>query len=428
MLLIYTPQCTPRLEYICKFIFDEILHTGYGLTLDIIYFDKFDGNKLNYSHKEFNNCFQIIPHGLLFENGIKSQEINCKKENDTTTFFNTGSNNFSFDIFVAAFYLISRYEEYLPHQKDMYGRYAHTNSLAYKSDFLKLPLVNIWIYKFAQILKIRFSTFNFQLSVFNFQPTYDIDIAWSYKEKGILRNIGGSLKSKSLLRFRTLFGKRDDPYDCYNFLDELHNVHNLNPHYFFLVAKENGIYDKNILPNNETMQLLIKKHVEKYTIGIHPSWKSNDALEIIIEEKKILEKISSKSILSSRQHYIKFNLPEGYQRLIYIGIKNDYSMGYGSINGFRASTSSSFYLYDLANEKITDLRINPFCFMDANSYYEQKQTAEESYEELMQYYLVCKKYGGTLITIFHNNFLGTAKEFEGWAAMYKKFITQLQQL
>ena len=272
----------------------------------------------------------------------------------------------------------------------------------------------------------KYLKFDFQVSIFDFQPSYDIDIAWSYKEKGILRNIGGFLKSPTLLRFRTLFGKRNDPYDCYNFLDELHKGHNLNPYYFFLVAKENGIYDKNILPNNEAMQLLIKKHVEKYNIGIHPSWRSNDAVEIIKEEKTVLEKISNKSILSSRQHYIKFNLPEGYERLIDIGIKNDYSMGYGSVNGFRASTASSFYWYDLANEKITDLRIHPFCFMDANSHYEQMQTAEESYEELMQYYLVCKKYGGTLITIFHNNFLGTAKEFEGWAAMYKKFITQLQ--
>jgi hypothetical protein len=67
MLLIYTPQSTTRLQYICKFIFEEILQTSYSLTIDEISFEKHDGNKINYSYKEFNNSFQIAPHGLLFK-------------------------------------------------------------------------------------------------------------------------------------------------------------------------------------------------------------------------------------------------------------------------------------------------------------------------------------------------------------------------
>jgi hypothetical protein len=427
MLLIYTPQSTTRLQYICKFIFEEILHTSYSLTLDVQNFDKYDGNKINYSNKEFKNSFQIAPNGLLFQHGIKAQQINCFKENNFIAFFKTNNGNYPFDIFSAAFYLISRYEEYLPHEKDMYGRYAHENSLAHKENFLHIPLVNIWINNFSSILKSNFPTFNFQLSTFNFQPTYDIDIAWSYKEKGLLRNIGGFLKSPSIDRLSTLFGKSDDPYDCYDFLDELHNEHKLNPIYFFLVAKENSIYDKNILPDNEAMQLLIKSHAEKYDIGIHPSWKSFDGFEILKEEKNLLEIISTKEINASRQHYIKFNLPEGYRTLIDVGIKDDYSMGYGTVNGFRASVASSFWWYDLINEKITSLRIHPFCFMDSNCFYKQKLSVEESLEELMQYYQINKKVNGEMIIIFHNNFLGTAKEFIGWPKLYKEFISQVLQ-
>jgi hypothetical protein len=128
----------------------------------------------------------------------------------------------------------------------------------------------------------------------------------------------------------------------------------------------------------------------------------------------------------SRQHYIRFNLPEGYQRLISVGITDDYSMGYGSINGFRASVAVSFYWYDLEKEEQTILRIHPFCFMDANSFYEQRQNAEKTFEELMHYLSVCKEVNGTLITIWHNNFLGTANEFSGWKEMYEQFIAQVQ--
>jgi hypothetical protein len=64
--------------------------------------------------------------------------------------------------------------------------------------------------------------------------------------------------------------------------------------------------------------------------------------------------------------------------------------------------------------------------MDANSYYEQKQNAEQAYEELIHYLDVCKTVNGTLITIWHNNFLGTAKEFRGWKDIYENFIAQVQ--
>jgi hypothetical protein len=426
MLLIYTTQSTTRLQYICKFIFGEMLGISYSLTLDDVNFGKYEGPKINYSYKEFEKSFQIIPHGLLFQNGIKPQEIICNKEDDLTIFFKTGSEQFSFDIFSAIFYLISRYEEYLPHEKDMYGRYALTNSLAHKEGFLNLPLVNIWLDKLKIELKTQFATINNQPKIFNFQPTYDIDIAWSYKEKGILRNIGGFLKSPSIDRLTTLFSNKQDPHDCYRFLDDIHTLYNLKPTYFFLVAKENGQFDKNILPTNDAMQSLLQQHAQKYNIGIHPSWKSNDDIKTVKEEIETLENISQKKITSSRQHYIKFNLPDGYHKLIELGIKDDYSMGYGTTNGFRASVASSYWWYDLANEIITPLRIHPFCFMDANSHYEQKQTVDESYEELMRYYLLCKKYEASLITVFHNSFLGSSKEFEGWSAMYKKFIIQLQ--
>jgi hypothetical protein len=41
---------------------------------------------------------------------------------------------------------------------------------------------------------------------------------------------------------------------------------------------------------------------------------------------------------------------------------------------------------------------------------------------MLHYYKVCKDVNGTLITIWHNNFLGEAKEFNGWKEVYEKFI------
>ena len=427
MLLIFTTKSTTRLQYSCKFIFEEILGTSYSLTTDEENFRNYTGEKINYSYVEFNGVYQIKPHLLLFETGVKEQDIKVYGRGENCRFFVTSHDPNDFDFFAAVFYLISRYEEYLPHTKDMYDRYAHENSIAYKEDFLHLPLVNIWIEGFKEKLIRLFPTLKFNVKRFCFLPTYDIDIAWSYKEKGLLRNVGGFIKSPTLERVAVLLKGSKDPYDSYEVMDELHKEYKLNPIYFFLVAKKNGLYDKNILPENEALQQLIKTHAGNYSIGLHPSWKSYTNDEMLMEERETLQSISGTHIHSSRQHYIKFSLPETFKKLIHAGITNDYSMGYGSINGFRASTGSSFYWYDLSEEKITSLRIHPFCFMDANCFYEQKLSVEESFTELMHYYNICRKWNGPMSTIFHNNFLGAGKEFEGWKELYIRFISQLPQ-
>lgn len=428
MILIYSHTISTRLQYICKFILEEQLGLKFSLTIDSEGFKKHDGPKINYSDLEIEgDIFIIKNHSLLFEKNIKEQNIACFELNDYKAFFKTANSNFPFDIFAASFYLLSRYEEYLPHEKDMYGRYAHENSLAFKEDFLRLPLINIWISNFSASLKNKFTALNPQHLNFKYTPTYDIDIAWSYKSKGILRNIGGFIKSPSALRLAVLSGIKKDPFDCYEFLRSLHKEYQMEPVYFFLVASSRSNYDKNISPYNHNMWRLLKRHAMIYSVGLHPSWRSNEKEGLLKKEKRILETAGNIQITQSRQHYIKFSLPQTFEALIQVGITDDYSMGYGSINGFRASVASSFIWYNLSAEKASTLRIHPFCFMDANSFYEQKQNAAESFSELMYYYEICKKVKGNFISIFHNNFLGTDKLYAGWREMYVKFISQLRQ-
>ena len=99
-------------------------------------------------------------------------------------------------------------------------------------------------------------------------------------------------------------------------------------------------------------------------------------------------------------------------------------MGYGTINGFRASVCSSFYWYDLAKDDPTTLALYPFCFMDANAFYEQKFTPQQAYAELMQFYTTVKKLNGMLVTVWHNSILGTNSAFAGWREMFELFMKE----
>ena len=102
-------------------------------------------------------------------------------------------------------------------------------------------------------------------------------------------------------------------------------------------------------------------------------------------------------------------------------------MGYGSINGFRASVASSFYWYDLQKEEQTNLLLHPFCFMEANCFFEQKYLPQRAYEEMMHYYNAVKGVSGTMITIWHNSFLGNFRSFAGWKEVYEEFISVVKR-
>jgi hypothetical protein len=427
--IVYANRITPRLQYVADFIGKQITGEPLQLITDAFYFNDYNGPKINYGYDAVSNDeFLIVNYPLLFEDSIKKQNISCFNHNGFKTFFKSDG-DYPFDIFSALFYLLSRYEEYLSYDEDEYGRYAHENSLAYKQGFLNIPLINIWIDDFKKSLKQKFPQLNFRSSIFNFQPTYDIDEAYAFKNKSSLKTIGGLAKSVvngqwSMVneRIKVLQNKKDDPYDAYEWMDKLHEENKLKPIYFFHVASKKGKYDKNIEPSNPAMQQLIKQHADKYQIGIHPSWASGDEKGFLNEEIKTLESVSGKKIIASRQHYIRFTLPQTFRRLIAAGITDDYSMGYGSINGFRASVASSFYWYDLKKEQQTDLLLHPFCFMEANSFFEQKYLPQRAYEEMMHYYNAIKAVNGTMITIWHNSFLGNYRSFAGWKDIYEEFI------
>src|SRR5688572_12185093 len=431
-MLLYCHTLSPRLQYIADFIGNMITGTSLRLTMDPAAFRAYDGPRINYSDKPLaENEIRVHPHALLFQQGLEQQSIKCSMTNGHKAFFHTPG-DLAFDIFSACFYLLSRYEEYLPHQKDKYGRYAHENSLAFKENFLHYPLINLWIQGFKEMIFQKFPTFQRPGPEFQFLPTYDIDEAWSYRHKDPFRTIGAV--GKSLLkgewsgisnRTKVLQGKEQDPFDSYDWMDQLHRDFKLKPRYFFLVAEKTGKYDRNILPEEKALQNLIKRNADKYDIGIHPSWQSGDDPSLIKKEIHALERITGKKVSSSRQHFIRFTLPHTYLHLINAGIKEDFSMGYGSINGFRASVAAPFYWYDLAKEQKKDLLIYPFCFMEANAFFEQKLTAEQAFDELKAYYDSVRSVNGMMVTIWHNTFLGTDNLFKGWREVYKKFIEEL---
>lgn len=434
IILVYCTSTNERLRYIVEQVFESKA----TLTHSVDEFDQFEGCKINYSNHQITPAniegeqiryqqVQIFPHGLLDQKNITTQTINCFEWEGLTAFFKTSDSEVvPFDFLAASFYLITRYEEYLPHTKAQFGRYEHTNSIAYQHHFLQLPLIQLWRNKLLE--KIGYPL-NDLRSCFSFIPTYDIDIAYSYRYHTVARNVGGFfkdlIKTNSVAvieRLQVLEGVQKDPYDIYEWLDLLHESLQLKPIYFFLVAAKRKGLDKNISPANQSMQHLIRRHAQQYTIGIHPSIQSNTQTSLLNSEIKKLSSIVNTKITHSRNHYIQIQLPQSFERLIEAEITNDYSMGYPTINGFRASYAKPFRWFNLNTNLPTQLMIHPFCYMDATAIFQERITPQKATEDLQYYFNTVKSVGGECIAIFHNNMLTNQIEFKSWRNVFVDFL------
>ncbi|MCD6543247.1 MAG: hypothetical protein J7K34_01935, partial [Flavobacteriaceae bacterium] len=228
MLLVYSHKITPRLTYIFKHYFARILNIEVDFTTKIETFIAHDGLKISYTKQLLGNELFIRSNDLLFEQGIDYLDISVVNWDEVPCFFQTNpSSELPFDIFAAGFYLISRYEEYLPHVKDEFERFPAQESLAFQNKFLDKPIIDIWAYKFKNILLQKFPDFRTEIigieRKFEFISTIDVDIAYKYKNKGIIRTLGGLIKDVSQFniqeiwyRFMVIFGIRKDPFDIFD--------------------------------------------------------------------------------------------------------------------------------------------------------------------------------------------------------------------
>jgi hypothetical protein len=434
MILIYSEKINNRLSYTCKVIFELILEKPFELTDELEKFEEYDGVKFNYSKVEDLPGIQIWPSGLLAERGLKEQKIDYCKWGDLPALFPTSSElPVPFDLFSSAFYLITRYEEYLPHASDEYGRFKADLSIAYEYDFLHLPIIDLWAYKLRDLICSIYASAKFQERQYKFISTIDIDSAFAYRHKGLVRTLGGFAKDVSQLdlenftaRMRSLLGKDPDPFDTYEELQFLHDEFDIESIYFFLLA-DYGHNDKNVSVNSRPFQSLIKSIADHARVGIHPGFMSNYQPEKLPKEVSRLSQIVKREITVSRQHFLMLQLPKTYRKLIKLDIKEDYTMGFAQRVGFRAGTCTPFPFYDLDQDFTTKLMLYPFAAMDATLNFYMELTPDEAYQEICKLSNEVRKVNGTFISLWHNESLSDKWHWKGWKDLYQRMIMNARE-
>jgi len=428
-LAIFTTRVTTRLKYTFDLLFSQILSIPYRTISDAEEFRRFTGPKISYCDQPVGDELFFYATRLLFEKGIEDQQISVFDWQGLKVFFSTHPKYaLPFDPFAATFYLVSRYEEYLPHLRDVHDRYQTTESLAFQKNFLQKPLVNNYAFLIRDLLKQRYPNMVFHERKYRFISTIDIDNAWAYLEKGFMRTAGAYARSiisfdfeDFMQRTRSLAGMQKDPYDTYDLQFELQRKFKFKSIYFFLLG-EYGLNDKNVPVDSRKFRSLIKSIADYAETGIHPSYGSNTNPARLKKELNELSKILKREVTKSRQHFLVLKLPETYRRLLELDITDDYTMGYALQVGFRASICTPFYFYDLDNEQITSLKIHPFAVMDATLKYYMKVAPEDAMNHILPLIEEVRKVNGDFVSLWHNESLSESKLWAGWRNVYEQMV------
>lgn len=426
---IYSDKISNRLVYTLDVIFKHVLFVNYSILSKEDFLKNKTGVKINYSSEQIENTIQIVPSTLLFETDITHKNPIVNWLNNTPYIFKTAeSSALKHDLFSAVFYMVSRYEEYLPKDLDIHGRYKAENSLAYKNDFLEKPVVNLWIKEFQYMITNRFPEFHFPKREYNYINSLDIDVAYSYKGKSIPIIASSVLKGLVKLDFTELknkynyfFNKTIDPYDTYQFITALKTKYNSKNLYFFQVGNY-GKFDKNLKHTSNDFIKLIKKLHLNNSIGIHPSYNSNKSKQILSQEINRLQNILDEDITKSRQHFLKLTFPTTYENSIEMGIKEDYTLGFASKIGFRAGICNSFPFFNVSKNESTELILHPFQVMDGTLNTYMNLSPEKANKKVNDIIAAIKSVNGTFVSLWHNSSLTERNEWKNWKKVYISLV------
>lgn len=419
---LYSSFDSNRLRFTCQWVFQEVFKQDFLIHKSKETFIESSGIKINYSQESIEQSWTISPKGLLAEENIKKDPYSEIEIDELKKWLNAPS-ELTFDFLSLIFYYLSRYEEYGDENKDSHNRFQYKNSFNATLGIRDVPILDMVIFHVYQRLQLQFATGFHWEPEFKISKTIDVDMIYKYKGRSFLRNLGGI--SRDIIqgqiqeikeRILVLANKKGDPFFVFNQIKPFEQAE--VELMYFIHCGDYGKYDKQVGLDSKEFHQFINDKTKNISIGLHPSYNSNDSLVKLSKEKSTLERLTGEKCTKSRQHFLKMSLPDTYRNLIQIGIKEDYTMGYAEEIGFRAGTSRSFYFFDLIENKTTSLIVHPFCAMDVSLKRYLKLNINESKAQLKTLKEWISNYGGVYCTIFHNESLSDQGEWKGWKVLF----------
>lgn len=319
------------------------------------------------------------------------------------------------DIFAAVFFMLTRWEENLPGKLDCYERFPATRSIAYKNNFLHRPIVDEYAELFWNMLQVLEPALRRKENKFQLYMTHDVDKLGKWRETNIIKEILRSILKRSeqspAAVWRSYIGARKnirrDPFYTFPWIMETLREYPQAKKIFYFLSGGNTEYE-GYYDIAETGELLKYLRENKAEIGLHGSYLTYRDTELLRGELNKLAEFSGILIKETRQHYLRFSLPDTWRCQEAAGLQIDSSSMYADKEGFRCGTGATFPVFDVLQRRKLNLWERPLLYMDQRDYecggYKGKK---QNGPEVLALIRACQKYKTDCTVLFHNNVLET---------------------
>lgn len=328
------------------------------------------------------------------------------------------------DVLAAAFWLLSRYEEYVSPCRDAHGRFLCLHSVAPK-EFYDQPLVNRWFEAIARFLFKHAGMPMPPAASPVFALTHDVDLLRKYAGiRGLRQSVHDFLKSpaQGMAGLRTLAGLERDPYDSFDDLARLKERVSAPSTFFFLAGGTGRLDGDYRLNEPRTRRLLSIIRATGDEVALHPSYDSPSHEDLIRRQQQALTDAAGLPVRGSRQHYLRFKTPQTWRALTEAGLLYDSSVAFADRAGFRCGWSGCFHPFDL--ETMTQLPIVeiPLILMDVSVAHYEKISSEHALERVAGLLDASVTRGGAFVMLWHNT-LRDRVQYPGFWESFEYFLS-----
>jgi hypothetical protein len=167
-------------------------------------------------------------------------------------------------------------------------------------------------------------------------------------------------------------------------------------------------YDVN---ENRIKKLIIQLRKAKHQIGIHPSFDSWESSGAIAQQKKILQDICKVSILSCRQHWLRFSWKSTWLSQELAGLRLDTTLMFNNRPGFRNASAIYWHPWCQSKHSVYILSALPTMLMDSHLYDYQHLTYSQRKQQIRALLTECYAVRGVVALLWHPH---TFADDYGW--------------
>ena len=349
------------------------------------------------------------------------------------------SKHFNLDILGITFFLIARVDEYLNNSSDIFDRFRGIDTLAYKHNYLNLPLADIYCNIFMDHIHYKTDEIFHPNNSYENNITCDVDNPHLYQKRplNIIRRAGGDLLIRNDLNsfLRNIVGsmspvsltKNIDPFRRgIDHIMSTNDQYSNSVRFNFIPFHTNDRYDGENMFGSVLITDLLKKILARgHEIGIHPgfdTYMSPTNMKNTVESfKSVLADLGVSNVISGRQHYLRWKTGTTEAILSESGINEDSSLNFADTGGFRCATTKPFILYDIKNDRKTHVLEKPLIVMETTYFGKGYLDLHEDdiFDHMNNLKQWCRKMNGTFTLLWHNCGLQTDRRVEIYEQILK---------